>query len=183
MKPTTQLQCYTVTWGEAATALRNIRRRVFIEEQKVPPELEWEPADQTATHFLLCAEPGTQYTHDQAIGCARILRETHGGEIRFHIGRVAVLLEWRGNGKGTGLMCELLHWCQSQTDYTHCEQVFLHAQCDVIPFYTMLGFSAVGDIFLDAGIEHRAMIWRDPTPINRVDTTAKSLPDHNSPAK
>ncbi|WP_052481039.1 GNAT family N-acetyltransferase [Gilvimarinus agarilyticus] len=160
MKSTNQFQCNIVTWGEASAPLCHIRRRVFIEEQNVPPELEWELADHEATHFLLCTTPYLHHSLGQAVACARILRERHNDENHFHIGRVAVLAQYRGNGIGTMLIRELLHWCQSQSDYKYCEQVFLHAQCDVIPFYTMLGFSAVGDTFMDAGIEHRTMLLR-----------------------
>lgn len=162
MNHTPEFQCHTVTWAAAATPLGNIRRQVFIEEQNVTPELEWEPADKQAIHFLLTPAAQSADAHKKAVGCARILRETHAETVHFHIGRVAIIAGLRQRGAGTGLMRELLHWCQQQADYTHCEQVFLHAQCDVIPFYQRLGFCALGEVFLDAGIEHRTMIWQGP---------------------
>jgi len=154
----TEFICHTVSWSTAAEPLCEIRRQVFIKEQNVPPELEWEDADKHADHFLLTQAPSAL---DSAMGCARVLREDHTGTARFHIGRVAILSHVRQRGAGTYLMRELLHWCQQQSDYTHCQQVFLHAQCDVIPFYERLGFNAVGTIFVDAGIAHRTMIWQN----------------------
>jgi len=148
---------HVVSWREAAKYLRPIRQQVFIKEQNVPPELEWESADQYATHFLLT--PAEQNDYSSAIGCARIVRETHSAQVSFHIGRVAIMAGSRRRGAGTWLLRELLRWCQQQADYTHPEQVFLHAQCEVIGFYQRVGFSVLGDVFLDAGIEHRTMLW------------------------
>lgn len=156
----TALTCHTVSWRSAAKALCEVRRQVFIEEQHVPPELEWDDADHQANHFLLTSAAQTSRVPSGAIGCARVLREHCAGCTHFHVGRVAIVAPARQHGAGTYLMRELLRWCQQQTDYTHCNQVFLHAQCDVIPFYERLGFYAHGDVFMDAGIQHRAMIWQ-----------------------
>jgi predicted GNAT family N-acyltransferase len=152
----TRFSYQPVTWGAAADALCHIRREVFIQEQQISPELEWEHADKAAQHFLL----SVKHAPDNAIGCARILRETHASRVYFHIGRVAVLANQRGGGAGTWFMRKLLAWCQQQPDYRHCQQVFLHAQYDVIPFYQRLNFTPHGDIFMDAGIRHRAMTWQ-----------------------
>ncbi|WP_049722135.1 GNAT family N-acetyltransferase [Gilvimarinus polysaccharolyticus] len=160
MNHTPEFQCHTVSWATAAAALCDIRQQVFIAEQGVPPDLEWEHADEQAIHFLLTATGQSINAHQDTIGCARILQETHAGAAHFHIGRVAVVANSRLRGAGTCLMRELLHWCQQQTGYTHCEQVFLHAQSNVIPFYERLGFNTVGESFIDAGIEHRTMIWQ-----------------------
>lgn len=155
-----QLTCHAVSWSTAAKPLCDIRRQVFIKEQNVPPELEWGEDDRQAQHFLLSSATTMPEALNSAIGCARILRESHAGTPHFHIGRVAILAHSRKQGAGSYFMRELLNWCQQQADYSHCEQVFLHAQCGVIPFYQRLGFTSVGEVFMDAGMEHRSMIWQ-----------------------
>src|SRR5690606_39573100 len=77
-------------WQKDNAELRRIREAVFINEQSVPPELEWDSDDQEAIHFLACAG-------DYPIGTARLLADGH-------IGRVAVLKDWRGSGGGALLM-------------------------------------------------------------------------------
>jgi glucose-6-phosphate 1-epimerase len=74
----------TVTWQDAGSVLRTIRERVFMQEQGVPPELEWDGLDEDCMHAL--AEVG-----EESVGCARLLRDGH-------IGRIAVLPTWRGLG-------------------------------------------------------------------------------------
>ena len=75
----------TADW-RTGKALRDIRQRVFIDEQQVPEDLEWDALDETATHFLL-------YRAEQPVGTGRLLSDGH-------IGRIAILPEHRGAGLG-----------------------------------------------------------------------------------
>lgn len=127
-------------WQEREQALRLIRETVFIREQNVPEELEWDGLDNGATHLLACDEHGTP------IATARMLSNGH-------IGRVAVLLPWRRHGVGTALLQRLLQIAASQGLH----EVDLDAQLEALPFYQHLGFTAQGEVFMDAGIPHRHM--------------------------
>ena len=129
-----------VAWKAAHETLRAIRAAVFIVEQHVPPELEWDDADGTCVHVLALAADG------QAIGTGRLLTDAH-------IGRMAVLGPWRGRGVGTALLQELL---AAAEEHGH-ERVELSAQTHAIGFYERLGFAAVGPEYLEAGIPHRKM--------------------------
>ena len=120
-----------------------IRMIVFVEEQKVPPWEEMDHFDEDALHFL--AED-----NGVVIGTARLVDKGNG---EGKIGRVAVLNEYRGKKVGHGLMAHILQTADNQY-----QTFVLDAQVQVIPFYEKLGFTAEGDIFLDAGIEHRRMI-------------------------
>ncbi len=128
------------SWQQDEIALRQIREQVFIQEQNVPTELEWDGRDEAAFHLLAEDADGNP------IGTARMLPDCH-------IGRVAVLLTWRRRGVGTGLILRLLQ--QASENGQH--EVFLDAQLDAIDFYRRLGFEEEGKTFLDAGILHRHM--------------------------
>lgn len=135
-------------WTTDREALINIREKVFIQEQKVSLDDEWDDKDEVATHFLALLENG------EAIACARVLWEDNS----FHIGRVAVLAEYRNQTIGRQLMQYILLWCKQQKpDF----KIYLHAQTSRITFYEYLGFVAEGDVFMDAGIEHIEM-WYKP---------------------
>lgn len=136
-----------VSWRTGKTALSFIRRRVFIEEQNVSVEEEWDEYDEKAHHFLV-------FLDETPVACARVLDE---GDC-FHIGRVAVLANYRNQKIGRRLMEFILSWCQ-QNISDH--KIYLHAQTTRIRFYEHLGFVTFGDVFMDAGIEHIEM-WYEP---------------------
>ena len=127
-------------WSQDETALGAIRRRVFIEEQQVPEDLEWDGLDPDALHLLAETADG------RPIGTVRLLADGH-------IGRMAVLKNARGNGVGRSLLDAILDAARAQG----LTEVFLHAQVDAIPFYERAGFVAEGEVFMDAGIPHRSM--------------------------
>jgi len=131
-------------WGEDEKALRLVRTRVFIEEQAVPEELEWDGADEGAVHALALDEAG------HPIGTARLLRTGQ-------IGRMAVLPAWRRRGVGRRLLRELLSIAAEEA-YV---EIFLNAQTSALPFYLRAGFVPVGDEFNEAGIPHRRMTLPD----------------------
>ncbi len=135
---------YTIrsaTWQQDEEALRQIRQQVFIEEQNVPTELEWDGEDEAAFHLLAEDDTGNP------IGTARMLSDGH-------IGRVAVLSFWRGRGIGKTLMKQML---KHAMEYNH-EKVFLDAQTEAVGFYRRFGFMPKGETFLDAGIPHLHMV-------------------------
>ena len=127
-------------WADAASALRDVRRAVFVVEQGVPEALEFDAADLASIHALAQDAAGAP------IGCARLLADGH-------IGRVAVLAQWRGRGVGRALMRALIVRAAARGDAT----VIVNAQVQAMPFYARDGFVATGDAFLEAGIAHRVM--------------------------
>lgn len=136
----TDFQLEQTRWQDNEAALRLIRETVFMREQNVPEALEWDGLDGDAIHLLARDPQGSP------IGCARIL---HDG----HIGRMAVLKPWRGQGVGH----RLLQRAVTIVKALGCREAFLDAQSYAIPFYQRLGFIAEGEEFMDAGIPHRHM--------------------------
>ena len=135
-------------WQTHQQSLREIRERVFIQEQQVPIADEWDDKDESATHFLVTTPTG------EAIACARLLVETHANQNLYHIGRVAVLAEYRQQAIGRELMAAVIAYCkQENPDY----KIYLHAQTTRQRFYEHLGFAACGEVFMDAGIPHIEM--------------------------
>ena len=130
----------TATWAEDFAALRAVRETVFVAEQDVPVELEWDGLDPGCRHLL------AEDAHGRPIGCARLLPDGH-------IGRMAVLAPWRGRGVGRALLRAML----AQAAASGFAMVRLNAQVQALGFYAREGFQACGDVFDDAGIAHRAM--------------------------
>lgn len=127
-------------WVRDAEALREIRIAVFCIEQDVPADLEWDGIDPRCEHALAIDAGGN------AIGCGRLLPDGH-------IGRMAVLREWRGKGVGGAL---LRHFIALARERGHAV-ARLNAQVHAIPFYEAHGFAVSGDVHDDAGIPHREM--------------------------
>jgi predicted GNAT family N-acyltransferase len=132
------------SWREAEEEAYPIRKRVFIDEQGVPEEMELDEYDPTAHHALA-------YLNSECIGTARLV--TLPGDVG-RIGRMAVLPMHRRQGLGGKLLCALLELSKSQ-GITKLE---LHAQLSAIAFYEQYGFIAQGEIYDEAGIAHRDMI-------------------------
>lgn len=137
--------------GAAPAEAREVRRRVFVEEQRVAPDEEWDAHDEAGTgtlHFV--ARDG-----ERALGCARLRWLDDAAKIE----RVAVLPEARERGLGRALMeaAETAAWRRGT------EHLRIHAQTRVIPFYERLGWRALGLEFVEADIAHRAMEKADPS--------------------
>lgn len=130
-----------VDWVDAEPLIRPVRETVFIHEQAVPEELEWDGLDPQCAHVLAWNGQG------DAIGTARM--QPNGT-----IGRMAVLKDWRGRGAGRALLEALLD-CAVRQGLT---RVTLSAQTHAIGFYERAGFHVVGELFIDAGIPHRKMV-------------------------
>jgi predicted GNAT family N-acyltransferase len=129
-----------VDWAHASAMLCAIRTEVFIEEQHVPPALEWDDLDPLAKHIL------AQDANGNPVGCARIIAPGS-------IGRMAVKSHLRGQGIGQALLNAAIAVCRRHS-WT---QVSLAAQTHAIPFYEKSGFVVTSEVYMDAGIPHRDM--------------------------
>ncbi|HEY9202594.1 MAG TPA: GNAT family N-acetyltransferase [Gammaproteobacteria bacterium] len=127
-------------WANDAERLGDIRRTVFIEEQKVPENLEWDESDAKCTHVLVTDN------NNKPLATARI---TNDG----HIGRMAVLKAHRKRGIGSGMLKQLIDHARE----LELRRVTLNAQISAMPFYASHGFIAISDEFVDAGIPHKTM--------------------------
>lgn len=129
-----------VAWKSHEQALTSLRRTVFVEEQGVPEDEEWDGADPDCRHFLADDHDG------RPIGTARLMPSGQ-------IGRMAVLAPWRGRGIGA----RLLKLAVDAARASNYPSIFLHAQSHAVGFYERAGFTATGAPFMEAGIEHREM--------------------------
>ena len=136
----TEAQVRIADWRKDNAAIRRIRESVFIAEQGVPPELEWDGEDAEAVHFLA-------FAGELAVATARLLSDGH-------IGRVAVLKDWRNQKIGHALMSTTL----AEAERRGLRRQLLSAQVHATRFYERLGFAVVGDEYLDAGIPHVEMV-------------------------
>ena len=130
-----------VTWAQEEEKLRAVRLAVFVVEQNIPEEHEWDEQDAVSVHALAQDRDGVP------IGCGRLLPDGH-------IGRLAVLSDWRGQGVGAGL---LLHLVGLARDRGHA-RALLNAQTHAVPFYARYGFEPSGEPFMEAGIPHQEMV-------------------------
>ncbi len=116
-----------------------IRFKVFVDEQNVPKELEIDGFDDQAKHVLTSI-------NGIVIGTGRILSDGH-------IGRVAVLKEYRGRGVGKDIMNELTLWAME----IKIKKIWLSSQWHAHSFYLDLGFLCDGEVYEEAGIDHIKM--------------------------
>lgn len=136
--------------AEEKAALFGLRMTVFVEEQLVPEDEEIDAYDFLATHFYARALPDPADYPEGIIGAARLVEK---GDGVGKVGRVAIAQEYRGRGIGAQLMQFIAQTAQEMGF----RRLILDAQCSAITFYEKLGYTAEGDIFLDANIEHRFM--------------------------
>ena len=120
-----------------------VRFRVFVEEQGVPPEEEYDEYDSVAVHAIALQDR-------QVIGTGRFY-SLESGEAR--IGRMAVDATWRRSGVG-GIILSLL---EEEARRQGLRAAVLHAQTYVQAFYAGHGYLPVGPVFMEAGIEHVTM--------------------------
>ncbi|MBR0872583.1 GNAT family N-acetyltransferase [Bradyrhizobium tropiciagri] len=127
-------------WEEARERASAIRYSVFVEEQRVPVELEWDDMDATSWHAL-------GFTGDGApVATGRLLPDGH-------IGRMAVLKSARGTGVGARVLDALMAKA-AELGYP---RLILNAQTHAEQFYARVGFERVGEEFEEAGIPHIEM--------------------------
>jgi predicted GNAT family N-acyltransferase len=134
-----------VAGPEDRPALAELRRRVFVEEQGVPPELEQDAADETAVHVISRDADG------RVVATGRLL--TSPGSGTATIGRMAADRSVRGRGHGAAVLAEL----HRQAVARGIAAVELHAQVSARAFYERAGYTAVGAEYTEAGIVHITM--------------------------
>lgn len=142
MKPSPKVSVRPADWSVDREILKALREEVFIREQSVPADLEWDEFDALSRHVVASMD-------GIPIGTGRLLPDGY-------IGRMAVLREWRGKGAGSALLAGLMEIARA----LGMRRVLLNAQVQALPFYLRHGFQEQGEEFLDAGIPHRRM-WRD----------------------
>jgi YbgC/YbaW family acyl-CoA thioester hydrolase len=138
------VQVRTGGWPELGDEAGRLRTRVFIEEQRIPAEMEWDEADSSAVHAVAYNRLG------QALGTGRLLQPQPGVA---RIGRLAVHQAVRGAGVGRQVLQALLGVAASRGD----REAVLNAQRSAEDFYHGLGFVPRGEAFDEAGIAHIEM--------------------------
>ena len=137
-------QIKTVKYQDEIVAIKNIRTKVFQQEQGVSPELEFDGLDAEAIHFLA-------YINNKAVGTARI-RAINAKTSKIE--RLAVLPQVRNKGIGKQLMFAALGEIAVQNKTT----AIVHAQEYIASLYQQLGFEIIGEKFSEAGINHVKMV-------------------------
>ena len=133
------VSCALADWESERRVIEAIRRRVFVDEQKIPEKDEFDAEDARCLHVL-----------------ARLNRDPVGtGRLNpaGKIGRIAVVAGRRGQGIGSQILRELLDTARR----VGIREPFLHAQLQAVPFYEKFGFSREGEEFDEAGIPHVRM--------------------------
>jgi predicted GNAT family N-acyltransferase len=131
------MEIRTTDWKSSRDLIRKIRTEVFIDEQGVPPELEWDDADLKATHFIA-------FEGRNPIGCARLMDNGH-------FGRMAVVKEHRHNHWGSRLLRAIESHARNELKI---KEIHANAQTKAIAFYKKNEFNIRGEFFDDAGMPH-----------------------------
>lgn len=135
----------TGNWSELATDARTVRTAVFINEQRIPEDMEWDEADASAVHAVAYNALG------EPLGTGRLLEHVPGVA---KIGRMAVARGLRGSGVGRQLLDALMQSARDRGD----REAVLHAQVAASGFYSQAGFIARGPQFDEVGIPHIEMV-------------------------
>ena len=141
------LECRLGAWNELSADAAKVRTAVFVEEQNIPREDEWDEADHSAVHVVAYNRLG------QAVGTGRLLQGSPGVA---KIGRMAVHRVLRGTGVGQQMLTALMDAARERGDHT----VRLSAQRTAEGFYGRMGFAPVGDPYDEVGIPHIEMAIR-----------------------
>lgn len=129
-----------MSWERARQLASPIRFQVFVREQRVPAEIELDDMDAPSLHAIA-------FENEKAIGTGRLLPDGH-------IGRMAILKEWRRRGIGGAILKALIDAAERRGD----REIALSAQLHAVEFYRTHGFEPVGDVYEEAGIPHQAMV-------------------------
>lgn len=132
-------------WERLGNEARPLRTAVFIDEQRVPVEMEWDDDDAHCVHAVARNRLG------DAVATARLLPAADG---RTRIGRMAVTRSLRGTGIGREVLRALMQASARRGD----REILLHAQTSALGFYAREGFVVHGERFEEAGIEHVEMV-------------------------
>lgn len=134
------LEIEVVGWDEAELLVMPVRTEVFVVEQGVPAEIERDALDAVCRHAIARDAGG------RVVATGRLLPDGH-------IGRMAVRRAARGAGVGGAVLQALI----AEAARRGLREVALAAQTHALDFYLRHGFEAVGEVFMEAGIPHRAM--------------------------
>ena len=158
------MEINTVTWDDAQSSLRLIRQNVFIDEQQVPEDLEWDAEDKTAVHIL--GKEG-----NRPVACARILKDGQ-------LGRLAVLKDYRKHGWGG----RILKTAEQYLKDLHKNKLYLNAQANSYEFYFNNGYRPSEELFWDANIPHIRMqkILNRPNPASKTYQLGSDEDNHYS---
>ena len=132
-------------WASLGADAGALRKQVFVDEQKIPAELEWDAADALCLHAVAYNRLGVP------LATGRLVEHSAGV---CKIGRMAVAAAMRGSRIGRQVLDALVQAARARGD----AQVLLHAQCSAAPFYLRAGFRQQGERFEEAGIAHVAMV-------------------------
>jgi tRNA(Ile)-lysidine synthase TilS/MesJ len=141
----TQLSLVPATTALQGMILSDIRTRVFVLEQQVSIDEEFDGSDESAFNFILMKK-------DLPIGCIRYLIDEPA---KVHLGRVAILKQYRGLGYGKILVKGLHALIKKRFNPV---DITIHAQYHLEKFYQSLGYVSVGEPFLEAEIKHIKMV-------------------------
>ncbi|MFI2639655.1 GNAT family N-acetyltransferase [Streptomyces sp. NPDC018610] len=130
-----------------------VRKEVFVTEQGVPEEIEYDAYDAVAVHVLAVREDGEPLGTGRLLHGERAAAKTGGEPGVGSLGRLAVAKEARGLGVGVALVRAV----EEAARTLGLTAVDLHAQTHALGFYERLGYEAYGPEFPDAGIPHRSM--------------------------
>ena len=130
------------SWNEVKDLIKPIRVKVFVIEQHVPEELEWDEYDESAWHAVA-------KLNEQVVGTGRLILD----QSKAKIGRMAVDKNYRGKGVGSEILRTLINLGKEKG----AQEFILHAQTHAITFYAREGFEPYGPIFDEAGILHVEM--------------------------
>lgn len=139
------LQVQVGPWSELGAAAHPLRKAVFVEEQKIPAELEWDAADATAVHAVAFNRLGLPLATGRLVDL---------GQGVAKIGRMAVRQDLRGSRVGRAVLDALSATAREQGQ----REVLLHAQLSAAGFYARAGFASRGPVFEEAGIPHQEMV-------------------------
>ena len=130
------------SWAEAQSLVKPLRYQVFVIEQKVPEDMEWDEFDEIAWHAIVTAD-------NQTIGTGRLIMHDRIAKI----GRMAVQSSRRNQGIGKSILKSLIQTAKEKG----AQECILHAQTHAIAFYAKEDFEPHGPIFDEAGIPHVEM--------------------------
>jgi len=128
-----------MSWEQARAHAAPIRMTVFVDEQRVPAEMEMDEKDASCVHAIA-------FEGARPVGTGRLLPDGH-------IGRMAVLKEFRGKGVGGEILEALIEAARQRGE----REIVLSAQTRAVAFYVAHGFESFGPVYEEAGIPHQDM--------------------------
>ena len=120
-----------------------IRMEVFVKEQGIPIDMEFDEYDNIAIHILA-------YDNENPVGCGRIRFFDDYAKLE----RIAILKNSRNNGFGKIICDELISIAVEK----NIDRIILHSECSALKFYEKLGFVSEGEVFEEVGIDHISMV-------------------------